>query len=166
MSHLLALIILLGVFSLTTAQVNNADHKPLKKDIAISDTSKVKQDGAVISFLNTSYDAGTVSKNAGLNYDFEFTNIGNEPLFISNVRTSCNCTVASFPREPILPGESEKIKIELDTKIPGSFKKVIAVYSNAVNNYAAELAKSRVVLHIEWFVNKANKTEELQSIEK
>jgi hypothetical protein len=41
-----------------------------------------------------------------------FSNTGDEPLILSNVRACCGTRVTQWPREPILPGEEGTINIE------------------------------------------------------
>ncbi len=78
-------------------------------------------------------DYGTVMKDSdsGLR-SFEFKNSGNAPLIITNVQSTCGCTVPSFPKEPILPGKSGKIDVKYNMA-PGPIRKTITVESNAVN---------------------------------
>ena len=73
-------------------------------------------------------------------FEFVFTNTGTDPLILSNVRSSCGCTIPEWPREPINPGESATIKAKYDTRRIGQFSKSISVYSNAT--------EAPVVLHI------------------
>lgn len=49
-------------------------------------------------------------------FSFEFTNSGNEPLLISEVKVQCSCTKVDFPNKPVLPGEKGKLKVSFDTK--------------------------------------------------
>ena len=70
-----------------------------------------KENGPQISFENTTHDYGEIELNSDGAYDFVFTNTGNEPLILSKPRSSCGCTVPSWPKEPILPGESNTIKV-------------------------------------------------------
>ncbi|WP_442264904.1 DUF1573 domain-containing protein [Tenacibaculum sp. ZS6-P6] len=62
---------------------------------------------------------------------FEFTNIGDAPLIIKHIKSTCGCTVPQKPEKPIMPGEKGKIAISYDTKRPGNFSKAITVFSNA-----------------------------------
>jgi len=87
-----------------------------------------------------------------LKYDLYYTNTGSEPLIITKVRTSCSCTVASYPKMPLQPGDSDKIVLELDANHVGSFNKVVAVYSNAANNYDSSISCAREVVKINWKV--------------
>jgi hypothetical protein len=78
-------------------------------------------------------DYGTVTKEAdsGLR-TFEFKNTGNQPLMITNVQSTCGCTVPSFPKEPIMPGKTGKIDVKYNMN-PGPIRKTITVESNASN---------------------------------
>ena len=86
-----------------------------------------------ISFEKTVIDYGTVDKGANGVRDFVFTNTGDAPLIISNVKSTCGCTIPKKPEKPILPGESDKIQVKYDTKRVGFIRKSISVTSNASN---------------------------------
>jgi len=86
-----------------------------------------------IAFENTKHDFGTFTQNGDGNWEFKFTNTGKEPLIIQGVRSSCGCTIAKKPTKPILPGETESIKVRYDTRRIGVFHKTITVTSNADN---------------------------------
>lgn len=61
---------------------------------------------------------------------FEFKNKGKNPITIQNVSTSCGCTAAEKPTEPIKPGKKSKIVVSYDTKRVGEFTKTITVNSD------------------------------------
>ncbi len=84
-----------------------------------------------ISFTKTVHDYGTLFQGGDGHSEFEFTNIGKEPLILSSVKSSCGCTVPSWPREPIMPGKKEVIKVKYDTNRLGPINKTITVMSNA-----------------------------------
>ncbi len=78
------------------------------------------------------HDFGEVPEGPKAVYEFVFTNVGKEPLIIKSARASCGCTVPSWPREPILPGQSEKIKVSYNTQgRPGTINKTVTITSNA-----------------------------------
>ncbi|MFL2607504.1 MAG: DUF1573 domain-containing protein [Flavobacteriaceae bacterium] len=87
-----------------------------------------------ISFEKTVIDYGTVNKGDNGVREFVFRNSGNAPLIISNVKSTCGCTIPKKPEKPILPGESEKIQVKYDTKRVGFIRKSITVTSNAASN--------------------------------
>jgi hypothetical protein len=80
-------------------------------------------------------DYGTIEKNADPYRVVKFTNAGKEPLIIKSARGNCGCTVPTWPREAIQPGETKEIKIRYATNRVGSFhKKVTLVTNEPVNN--------------------------------
>jgi len=91
------------------------------------------QSGAKIEFKSDTVDYGTVYKEEdnGVRV-FEFTNTGDADLIISDVKSTCGCTVPSKPDAPIKPGKTGKIEVKYNMH-PGPFRKTITVYSNAVN---------------------------------
>ena len=91
--------------------------------------------GPKISFTEKSYDFGEITQGEKVEHIFEFENVGNEPLILSDVRTTCGCTAPEWPREPIAPGKTAKIKVVFNSAGKmGMQNKVITVMSNAVNN--------------------------------
>lgn len=93
------------------------------------------QTGPKIEFKaqENTIDYGVVSKETDNGVrSFEFTNTGDAPLIINNVRSSCGCTVASKPTDPIAPGKTGKIDVKYNMN-PGPIRKTITVESNAVN---------------------------------
>ncbi len=87
-----------------------------------------------ISFEKELHDFGTFEQNGNGLYEFKFTNTGDSPLIISNSKGSCGCTVPVWPKEPIIPGESNVIRVKYDTKRIGAFNKSVTITSNAKTN--------------------------------
>lgn len=85
----------------------------------------------VLTFQSDEIDYGTIQQNANGERVFSFTNTGKAPIVISNVKTSCGCTVPAYSKTPILPGETSEIKVKYATNRIGVFKKTITVMSNA-----------------------------------
>ena len=92
------------------------------------------RNGAEIEFEKTVHDYGNVPYNGNGECEFRFTNTGNEPLIVQKPKSSCGCTIPTWPKEPILPGESEVIKVTYRTNRPGIINKTVTVTSNAVQN--------------------------------
>lgn len=96
--------------------------------------------GPEISFKETKHDFGTIPFKGNGSYEFVFVNTGNEPLILTQPKSSCGCTVPEWPKEPILPGASNVIKVTYkNTNKPGNFNKYVTVFSNAVVNKEVKL---------------------------
>lgn len=93
----------------------------------------------VFSAKDNTIDYGRVTKNEDGSRDFTFTNTGNAPLIITNVLSTCGCTVPTKPNEPIMPGKTGKITVKYNMA-PGPIRKTITVESNAVNYEGGRVA--------------------------
>lgn len=110
--------------------------------------SEAKEDvkGPAITFDKMVHDYGDVVKGGDGNCVFTFTNTGTEPLILSNVRSSCGCTVPSWTNEPIMPGKTGEIKVRYNTNTVGNINKSVTVNSNAANSPTTVLRISGKVL--------------------
>jgi hypothetical protein len=88
------------------------------------------QSGPVMTFDATTVDYGNIEKGAEPLRKFKFTNTGNEPLIIKTAKGSCGCTVPTYPKEPIMPGESNVIEVRYDTQRVGAFTKTVTITTN------------------------------------
>lgn len=84
-----------------------------------------------VTFKQTVIERNGITYGADETFTFEFKNTGKTPLIITNVGTSCGCTTAKKPEEPIKPGKSSSIVVKYDTKRVGNFTKDINVTTNA-----------------------------------
>ncbi|WP_297802457.1 DUF1573 domain-containing protein [uncultured Polaribacter sp.] len=99
---------------------------------------------------------GKIEKDSNGERIFIFTNVGDEPLIIQRIQSSCGCTVPKKPEKPIMPGEKGEIKVSYATNRVGGFSKSITIYSNAKN--------PKKVIRIKGLVNKPISLEKTKSI--
>jgi len=83
-----------------------------------------------ITFKTLTIDRPNIAYGADETFTFDFKNTGKTPIIVSNVQTSCGCTTADKPTEPVQPGKSSKISVKYDTKRVGEFTKTITVTTN------------------------------------
>ncbi|MBP5572571.1 MAG: DUF1573 domain-containing protein [Bacteroidales bacterium] len=102
--------------------------------MAQAQDAKSVNNGPEIEFEKVVHDYGEIPFNGNGECEFRFTNTGNEPLIVQKPKSSCGCTVPSWPKEPILPGESDVIKVTYRTNRVGVINKSVTVTSNAVKN--------------------------------
>ena len=92
--------------------------------------------GAVIEFQTKVVDLGVLSRDDDKQMvRLAFTNTGDVPLVVTEVRTTCSCTTVQHDRKKVLPTERGVLNITMDpSKAPeGSFYRVLQVYSTATN---------------------------------
>ena len=94
-----------------------------------------QQNQASIKFDKMIHNFGTFSEDQPTQKCvFTFTNVGTAPLIINQAVASCGCTIPSYTRAPIKPGEKGEIKVTYNGTgaFPGHFKKTITVRTNGV----------------------------------
>ena len=92
-----------------------------------------QQEQPEIKFDKTVHNFGTFREKTPVQTAvFAFTNIGKAPLIINQAIASCGCTIPSYTKEPIMPGEKGTVKVTYNGKgkFPGHFKKSITIRTN------------------------------------
>ena len=91
--------------------------------------TNAQEKGAKIEFKAYTIDYGTINKGADGVRTFEFTNTGDEPLIVSNVKSSCGCTIPKKPKQPILPiaDKIAKPKIKIFKSLHFKIKALIGI---------------------------------------
>ncbi|MEM6686371.1 MAG: DUF1573 domain-containing protein, partial [Bacteroidota bacterium] len=87
---------------------------------------------AAMTFDKTEHDFGTINEGDRVETVFKFTNTGNAPLLISNIKGSCGCTVPNdWPRDPIAPGKSGQFTVKYNsTNKPNLKTNTVTVTAN------------------------------------
>jgi hypothetical protein len=85
----------------------------------------------VISFEKDFHDFGRLISGEQVTYAFKFKNTGKSLLLISDVSTSCGCTISAFPKQPVKPGESATVDVSFDSAgRHGLQTKSVTVFAN------------------------------------
>ncbi|HRH99524.1 MAG TPA: DUF1573 domain-containing protein [Saprospiraceae bacterium] len=121
MKHLLSILVFLLVGIYATAQTAPAVTPVTKEGPA---------KGPKMVFENNTVDYGEIKKGSDRVRKAEFVNKGTEPLVIKNARGSCGCTVPTWPKDPIMPGEKGVIEINYDTQRVGPINKTVRIQTN------------------------------------
>jgi hypothetical protein len=111
MKHFFSMLMLGGTLSLAA--------QPASTDINWTPTIKFEQ---------STHDFGGIPEGPVATYEFDFTNTGKEPILIQTAQASCGCTTPEWPRTPIEPGKTGKIKVGYNSEgRPGAFTKDVTV---------------------------------------
>ena len=102
-----------------------------------------------IKWVDTLKDFGTVVFGEKVKIVFNFINSGDKPLYISNVRPGCGCTLADYTKSAVLPGQQGQVVAEYDSNhgAPGqTIHKTVAVTCNAKNQSQSVLTFTGKIL--------------------
>lgn len=90
---------------------------------------------AKLKFEDPKKNFGFVKKGEIVSLEYDFTNEGNEPLLITDAKAECSCTSVEFPKQPIAPGQKQKITVKFDTKsVYDRQDRIVEVFSNSKNS--------------------------------
>ncbi len=99
-----------------------------------------------IKFKETKHNFGFVHEGDTVKLSYQFKNVGDKPLIVSDYDVECGCTVMEKVTAPIQPGESYTIKVTFDTHQKYDRQdRTIKIISNAINS-PTELRFKGVVL--------------------
>jgi len=96
----------------------------------------------IIEVDNPDYDFGKLVGAPAITHRFIISNIGDAPLAILDVRTSCGCTATALPESELAPGESVELEATVDlTGFSGHVSQAIYILSN-------DIIHRKLTLHI------------------
>ena len=129
MKKIFFVLAIVMIASFAFSQENGA--KKEKKDK--EQTENVEKRSSIL-FDKLVHDFGTMEKGGDASCVFTFKNVTKKPVTLTNVKTSCGCTAADWPKEPIAKKKKGSIKVKYDSNRIGKFTKTIRVYIDGNEN--------------------------------
>ena len=83
-----------------------------------------------MEFEESAYDFGNIARGTAVEHVFKFKNTGKAPLVIVDATSTCGCTVPSYPKEPIQPGETGELLVKYNGSGLNAVTKIVTVKSN------------------------------------
>ena len=134
-------LFVLGIFAAcnNANSTNNNDNTKVSPDLVTNPVTasgeKVKSKLPVMEFKTNKHDFGLIMQGEKVSHTFKFKNTGGSDLLISSASSTCGCTVPSFSKEPIKPGEEGEVEVVFNsTGKKGSNNKAIKLLTNAQPN--------------------------------
>jgi len=84
-----------------------------------------------LDFNEKTHDFGTINEGDVVEHTFTFTNNGKAPLVITSARGSCGCTVPTWTKEPVAPGETGEMLVKFNSRgKPNTQNKTVTIKAN------------------------------------
>jgi hypothetical protein len=127
------------------------DEAARQAELAHAEAGKVP----VAKFESLDHDFGTIKAGEKVEHTYKFTNAGTADLIISDAKASCGCTVPSYTKDPVKPGQSGEIKVAFNSAgKSGNTQKTVTLTLNTEKgtetlNFKANVIndKSGVIAH-------------------
>lgn len=151
MKKIIILALVLSSLIFTSCKEGNAASKVNKANLqeALKRDLDISKGAPIVKFDKLVYDFGTVTDGDVVETTFTLTNTGKSALVITDAKTTCGCTVPSWPKNtPIAPGDTAEIKVKFNTagKGGGRQSKDVTLFTNT--------AVGREIIKIKGIVNK------------
>lgn len=96
-------------------------------------TARDSATAAKFKFDRKDYLFGEVKAGSLVTYSFKFVNVGESPLIIRDIYTSCGCTVTSYDHTPVAVGKEGNIKVVFNTEgKSGIQRKIVTITANTI----------------------------------
>ncbi len=82
---------------------------------ATPSSAPVQPDGPQMKFEYITHDFGKIQEGDKVTYKFNFANTGKSPLIITDAVASCGCTIPTWPKAPIKPGDGGQIVVTFNS---------------------------------------------------
>ena len=110
----------LCMIALTSCK-DNAASKVKSENVAIAAERDANAgDFPAIAFNKEVHDFGTIENGTPVETTFEYTNTGNSMLVVSNIKSTCGCTVPSNWTREVAPGETGQFTVKFNGKGNGN----------------------------------------------
>lgn len=110
---------------------NNEASSRIEESSVESSTEVVQNGTSRAEFDKISHDFGDIGNNEAVETEFAIKNVGDADLIIINASATCGCTVPEYPKTPIKPGDTEKIKVRFRTGAVGQQQKTVTLTTNS-----------------------------------
>lgn len=99
------------------------------EDFAKKNEAKGKPE---LAFKRNFFDFGKIDQGTQLDHDFIVYNLGTAPLIVYEVKSPCDCTTITYPKEPIGPDQQAAIRFQYNSKTKlGKQNPILTVVTNA-----------------------------------
>ena len=123
-------IAIMSAFVFTSCKENAAE-KVSEEKVAEAETRDANAGKfPVITFAEKEFDFGTITQGTKVEHVFKFTNTGEAPLVIVNAKSSCGCTVPSYPKEPVAPGDTAELLVKFNGSGKNQVSKTVTITAN------------------------------------
>jgi len=157
MKNIVWIALLASVFVFSACNNNNGEE--LTEDLVASEvinnpqtadeSSNTNKKLPKIQFEYTDFDFGFLYAGEKVVHKFRFTNVGDADLIITDVSATCGCTIPTYSKKPVKPGDEGFIEVEFDSSgRKGQQHKSVTVLANTqpnrvVLNFVAEVEEAK-----------------------
>lgn len=116
MRKLIVSLLAVTAISFTSCKENAADKVKAENVEAASERDAQEVVYPTLDFDKKTHDFGTIDEGDVVEHTFTFTNNGKAPLVITAARGSCGCTVPTWTKKPVAPGDTGEMLVKFNSR--------------------------------------------------
>lgn len=148
---LISLIVMMSACQLESTKTNNEITTDIIQNPVSADNTNTGVSVPQITFDKKSHDFNLILQGEVVAYTFKFSNSGKQNLILADVSSSCGCTIPTFSKKPIKPGEEGTIEVVFNSeRRQGVQNKKVFVLSNAQPNRDTLEITANIVIPTEY----------------
>lgn len=124
------IVAVMSAFIFTSCKENAADKVSEEKVTEAASRDANAGKFPTMAFTEVEHDFGTIDAGAKQEHIFKFKNNGDAPLVIVDAKSSCGCTVPSFPKDPIAPGGEGELLVKFNGSGKNQVSKTVTITAN------------------------------------
>lgn len=131
MKKVIVALSLLSLVAFTSCK-DDAKSKVNEQNVAAAaERDATAGDFPEISFEEQEHDFGTIINGTPVETVFKYTNTGKAPLVVSNIKSTCGCTVPQdWNKDPLAPGDSAQFTVKFNGRGSNQVSKTIILTTN------------------------------------
>ena len=131
MKKLILGLSILSVFTFTACKEDASKKIDEANVVAAAERDANASKFPVLTFDETEHDFGEIEKGKSVETTFSYKNTGNAPLVITDIKSSCGCTVPEgWSKAPLAPGKSGSFSVKFNGSGSNKITKTITVTAN------------------------------------
>ena len=130
MKKSILIVAVLTAFIFTSCKENAADKVSEEKVAEAANRDANAGKFPIITFNEKEFDFGTINQGTKVEHVFKFKNTGDAPLVIVDAKSSCGCTVPSYPKTPVAPGEEAELLVKFNGSGKNQISKTVTITAN------------------------------------
>ncbi len=131
MKKVIVILSAICLVGFTSCKEDAAEKIDANNVVAAAERDATSSDFPTITFDKKEFDFGEIISGTPQETVFSYTNTGKAPLVITNIKSSCGCTIPQdWSKEALAPGASDKFTVKFNGKGANKISKVVTITAN------------------------------------
>jgi hypothetical protein len=144
MKNSILVVAVMALFAFTSCKKNASESVNDANVSVAADRDSKAAVFPVMAFDEKEFDFGEITQGTAVEHIFKFKNTGESNLVIVDAKSSCGCTVPTFTKDPVAPGETGELLVKFNGSGKNQVSKTVTITANTEGGKETLLIKAFV----------------------